>query len=82
METTYAERKLLPLGFKIVGIEESCFFTQKIIFSIGHLKFQFDCICPAYPNIKALGCPLHHEGKGGSWPIMEAIKIAALYIKI
>ena len=40
------------------------------------LKLQFDCNCPSYPNIKSLGCPLHHSGPGSSWPVDEAKKIA------
>lgn len=68
---TYAERELSPLGFILVEGTEN-----KVVFSLGHLKLQFDCCCPAFPNIKALGCPLHHSGLGSSWPVEEAKKIS------
>ena len=67
---TYAEKELLPLGFKISESTEN-----KVVLSLGHLKLQFDCCCSAYPNIKTMGCPLHHSGLGSSWPVDEAKKI-------
>jgi len=69
---TYAEQELLPLGFRTIESAEN-----KAVLSLGHLKLQFDCCCPAYPNIKALGCPLHHSGSGSSWPVEEAKKISS-----
>ena len=73
---TYAEAVLLPLGFRSVGSEEHrAGWKQRIVLSISHLRLQFDCVCPAYPNIKALGCPLHHNGPGGSWPVEEAKRV-------
>ncbi len=73
---TFAERILAPLGRKLVAKTGNP-FEKQVVFSIGHLKLQFDCVCPAYPDIKAMGCPLHHEGPGGSWPITDAKKIIA-----
>ncbi len=70
---TYAEKELLPLGFR--KVEET---ENKVILFLGHLKLQFDCVCSAYPNIKALGCPLHHSGPGSSWPVDGAKKVVTL----
>lgn len=68
---TCVENELLPLGFRS---EERN--SKKVVLSIGHLKLLFDCGCPAYPKIIALGCPIHHPGSpGGSWPVEEAKKI-------
>ncbi len=73
---TYAERELRPLGFHLLSADaDRVGFERKIVLSYGHLKLQFDCVCPAYPSIKALGCPLHHEGPGGSWPVTTAKKL-------
>ena len=72
MLVTYVEKELLPIGFMVVGSEST---DKKVVLSFGHLKLQFDCCCPAYPYIKALGCPLHHSGPGGSWPVEEAKQI-------
>lgn len=88
---TYAERVLKPLGFNL--IEQSVInpserldredirpgIREKVVLTFSHLKLQFDCVCPSHPHIKALGCPLHHEGLGSSWPVEEA-KQAALVI--
>ncbi len=71
---TYVENELRPIGFKTES-KQGNIFKQKVVLSIGHLKLRFDCVCPAYPTIKALGCPLHHDGPGGSWPVEEAKKI-------
>ncbi|NQT22794.1 MAG: hypothetical protein HQ579_05060 [Candidatus Omnitrophica bacterium] len=72
---TFAEKELLPLGFKLgAEKEDSMGFKISQIFFIGDSKLKFDCVCPSYPEIKALGCPLHHEGPGGSGPIEEAKK--------
>lgn len=79
---TYAERELQPLGFRLLATElDSLGFERKTVLSFGHLKLQFDCVCPAYPSIKALGCPLHaHETSlPGSWPVEEAKKIPAAF---
>jgi hypothetical protein len=73
---TYAERELIPLGFGVVS-KMTTPFAENVVLSYGHLKLRFDCSCPSYPHIKALGCPLHHEGPGSSWPIKEAKKIAS-----
>jgi hypothetical protein len=68
---TYVESQLQPLGFRFLdGVPD-----RSVVLSLGHLKFRFDCVCPAYPTIKALGCPLHHDGPGGSSPVDEAKKI-------
>lgn len=75
---TYAEKILIPFGYKFVA-ELGNPFKRQIVLSIGHLKLLFTCGCPAYPNIKALGCPLHHEGAGGSWPVIGAEKVVAIF---
>ena len=69
---TYVEQELLPMGFNVAESTD-----KKVVLSLGHLKFQFDCVCPSYPSIKTLGCPLHHSGPGDSWPVYEAKKVAA-----
>ena len=70
---TYAEKELLPHGYKLESIS-----SKHASFSLqnGFLVINLVCGCPAYPNIQAMGCPLHHHGPGGSWPIFEAINIA------
>jgi len=76
---TYVERELNPLGFQTVSREGYIGLERQVILSFSHLKFQFDCVCPAFPAIRALGCPLHHrEDFGGSWPVEEAKKVAAI----
>lgn len=68
---SYVEDELLSLGFRL---EERS--DERVVLSINHLKLQFDCSCPAYPSIIALGCPIHHPGHpGGSWPVDLAKKI-------
>ncbi len=74
---TYAERELQPLGFRTVSRKGE----NEIILSFDHLKLLFECVCPAYPSIKAMGCPLHHEGPGGSWPVDDAKKIVMTHSK-
>lgn len=76
---TYVERQLQGLGFHRVAEEkDSVGFEQAVILSIGHLRLQFVCCCPYYPSIRGLGCPLHHDGPGGSWPVYAARVLAAL----
>lgn len=78
---TYAEEELVPLGFRVVLKKEGSFGARdSVIFAVGHLNLLFTCSCPAYPNIKALGCPLHHSQNdpGSSWPVEEAKKIPEL----
>lgn len=74
---TYAEQELCPLGFQLRSKSD-----KQVVLSLGWFKLQFDCVCPAYPNIKALGCPLHHhetnDKNGGSWSIEEAKKLVTL----
>ena len=77
---TYAEKELQSFGFRLVSEKrDSVGFEQQVVLAIGHLKLLFDCVCPAYPSTKALGCPLHaHETSlPGSWPIEHAKKIPA-----
>ncbi|MDE1970794.1 MAG: hypothetical protein KGI50_04455 [Patescibacteria group bacterium] len=77
---TYAERELLPLGFR--RVETATPDTRsaaRVILSIGCLKLLFECACPAFPNIIAMGCPLHHEGLGGSHEIEQAKKLPHLF---
>ena len=70
---THVEQELKPFGFNLVESSQA-----KVVLSISHLKLQFDCVCPAYPNIKALGCPLHSTSPGSSWPVEEAKRIAPM----
>ncbi len=75
---TYVEKELLPLGFhKESERRNDIGFEEQIVLRFRHLKLQFDCVCPAYPSTKALGCPLHaHETSlPGSWPVEQAKKI-------
>jgi hypothetical protein len=72
---TYAEIILEPFGFSKGPNNQ----TQKNL----TLVFQehivvFSCVCPSYPDIRALGCPLHHSGPGGSWPVEKEKSIANL----
>ena len=82
---TYAERELQPFGFHLLDTEiNSAGFEKKVVLCFRHLKFQFDCVCPAYPIIRALGCPLHnHEASssepGDSWPVAEARQVAMAF---
>lgn len=72
-KTTYAERELESLGYKVTSrTRESEVRLQRE----GQEEIVFTCACPVYPNIKALGCPLHHEGPGGSWPVVGAKELA------
>ncbi len=73
---TYVEKELRTLGFKLVESGQ-----KRVVLSISHLKLQFDCACLSYPDIKALGCPLHHTDPGGSWPVEEAKRIASLMVR-
>jgi hypothetical protein len=67
----YVEDELLPLGFRPEERND-----KRAVLSINHLKLQFDCGCPAYPSIIALGCPIHHPGyPGGSSSVEEAKEI-------
>jgi hypothetical protein len=75
---TYAERELLPLGFRLIDTKADTFgHERQVILAFGNLKLLFDCVCPSYPAVKALGCPLHaHETSApGSWPVEDAKKI-------
>ncbi len=74
---TYVEEGLRPLGFRFVKRDERYGVVTNVVLSIGHLKMVFDCVCPAYPSIRALGCPVHHKGPGGSWPVEDAKKVPA-----
>ncbi|HSX57956.1 MAG TPA: hypothetical protein VLE47_01630 [Candidatus Saccharimonadales bacterium] len=66
---TYIEEQLGVLG----TLEQDRFGKSvAITLDIGKRKIRFPCSCPFYPRIKAMGCPLHHEGPGGSWPVEEA----------
>ena len=78
---TYAERELQPFGFRPTDEKRNgAGHTLSITLVVNHLMLLFRCGCPAYPNIKALGCPVHHDGPGGSWPVEIAKRImAAIY---
>lgn len=67
----YALEQLAPLGFSLVTGND-----RQIVLQLGHTQLVFDCACPAYPEIKAMGCPLHHAGRGSSSPVCDAVVIA------
>lgn len=75
--TTYAERELKPHGWS--RHESDTTKTgrndKEVRLRRGHLILLFECVCPAYPDIVALGCPLHHSGVGDSSPVIEAKRI-------
>lgn len=74
----YAEKELLQTGFKRVNeVGETRISSTAVTLSMGHTKIRFDCVCPSYPQIRALGCPLHTKF-GSSWPVEEAKCIARL----
>ncbi len=77
---TYVEKELQPLGFLLVRQDERHGVVTSVVLAIKHLNLVFNCGCPAYPNIRALGCPLHHDGPGGSWPVEDAKSIPATVI--
>lgn len=74
----YAEKELVPLGYKVVKQDSrhATFCLEGISIEV-HVNLS--CTCPAYPNIHALGCPLHHVGPGGSWSIEDAKRIAKTF---
>lgn len=74
---TYAEHILLPLGFNLnekVDTDATFNNPQTVTLSLGHTEFVFTCVCPAAPQIRSLGCPVHHkcDDIGGSWPVERA----------
>ncbi len=74
---TYVEKELQPLGFHFSGEERRNQMICEIRMTYGTLELTFRCCCPAYPSTKALGCPLHHEGRPGeSHSVNLAKKIA------
>jgi hypothetical protein len=75
MEKTYAEKELVPLGYKLLIRNED----SQIVLAIGHTKVRFDCACPMHPQIRALGCPLHHDGPGDSFAVDDARRIARIF---
>lgn len=68
---SFAEAELAPRGFKLVRENE-----KEVVLQFGHLKFLFECDCPAYPTTKGLGCPIHCNYTGGSWPVEKARGVA------
>lgn len=42
------------------------------------LSVEFECNCPAYPNIKSASCPLHHESPPGASSVEEAKETVGL----
>lgn len=74
---TFAERRLEPLGYAVDERHERNVFTiDSVTMSFGEMVVRFECVCPAYPTIRALGCSLHHEGPGDSWPVVRAEELA------
>ena len=77
MAETFAETRLSPLGFETVERHETRGYTvDSLTMQLGEIVVKFECVCPAYPTIKALGCSLHHEGPGDSWPVVRAEELA------
>jgi hypothetical protein len=77
-EQTYVEKELLPLGFRTERVKIVDFLPRSVIMTIGHLKLLFECCCASYPSGRSLGCPIHHDGPGSSWPVDEAKKLPAI----
>ena len=64
---TYAEYELRPFGYRVA--EQS---QDRVSLQRGSDILHFACVCPSYPSIRALGCPLHHAGPGESGPVERA----------
>lgn len=69
--TTYAERKLRGLGFR----EEHRDQERAVVLTNGRISLWFGCACPSHPSVTALGCPLHHNEPGDSWPVHAAVEL-------
>jgi hypothetical protein len=72
----YAEQELAPLGFQLADIVDGRVHTTSIIMSNTRLQLKFDCVCPAFPHVSAMGCPLHHKGAGTSSLVTDAKRAA------
>ena len=77
MTDTFVERRLAPIGFKTVERHEARgFIVDEVVMQLGETVIKFECVCPAFPSIKGLGCSIHHEGPGDSWPVVRAEELA------
>lgn len=74
----YVEKELHPLGFRTISVKKLGILEKQAVLAHGHYKLLFECICPAHPNIFAMGCPLHHQDIGGSHPVEAAKKILTI----
>ena len=72
LPTTYAESQLAPYGYRVAARSGEVSLTLER----GERQVEFTCACPAFPLIKALGCPMHHPGPGGSWPVHHEVELA------
>lgn len=70
---SYVEDQLLPLGFiRVDGVGE-----KTVVLAIDSFRLEFRCTCPTWlPNVRAIGCPLHHNGPGGSISVEDAKRVA------
>ena len=69
---TYLERELGVRGRLEVGFGA---VKDRLTITVRGERIEIECVCPAHPHITAMGCPLHHYGPGGSWPV-EHLKAA------
>jgi hypothetical protein len=69
---TYAEEKLKAIGFETLDKDiKPTGEIDSVTMATGEFVVKFTCVCPA-PSIRKLGCPVHHDGPGGSWPVTRA----------
>lgn len=72
---TYAQAQLGPLGFRTTATKTNiCGHEREVTLQCGDTTHTFNCVCPAYPSIMALGCPLHHDGPGSSGSVEDIKK--------
>jgi len=79
MADTFAESRLRPLGFEVVERHETRnHAVDAVTMRLGETVVNFECVCPAYPNARGLGCSLHHDDHdpGDSWPVFRAEQLA------
>jgi hypothetical protein len=73
--TTYAEKQLVPLGYEVKERGKNWLILSHCDYN--DIRF-LECVgCPDPPEYRKLGCPLHHDGPGGSWSITRAEEFVA-----
>jgi hypothetical protein len=63
---TYAEKALKKAGFEPQVVEETAEEgkDRTIVLRVNGFDFVFVCMCPMYPGILSMECPLHHYHEG------------------